>query len=136
MAIGSFGDVVFVASASKVLTLDEVQRAGTATYAEHAVINGKPLLEFTGTQAETFSFNIYFSTLFNMVPIDEVKKLREMRDQGKAELLVLDGEPQGSSGLWVITSMPEQWQHLDPDGSPHAIALSLTLKEYAEVRVS
>lgn len=130
--IGSFGTIVFEVSSERVRTPDEVQRQGSASYAEHVVIMGKQSLEFTGPNVESFSFKLLLHTHLGVVPIDEVKKLREMRDTGVADYLIFDGEPQGTD-KWVITDLSEKWEHIDPDGSPHVIHASVSMKEYIEV---
>lgn len=132
MAIGSLGDVVFEASDEIVRTIRNVKLQGSAKYAEHEVIGGKPLLEFTGLDADSFTFDMFFSTSLGVIPIDEAKKLREIRDKGEAVLFVLDGEPQGV-GLWAITQLSEDWEHMDKNGSPHYLSVSVSLKEYTEV---
>lgn len=130
--IGSFGEIVFVVSTDISKTLNNLQRQGGVTYAEHAVISGKPVLELTGLNAETISFDMFLCSQLGVTPVDEVKQLREMRDQGVAEPLILDGEPQGAD-MWVITDISEKWEHLDPDGSPIIIQVTVNLKEYTEV---
>jgi Phage protein U len=130
--IGSFGDIVFEVSSEKVRTLDNFQRQGSANYSEHSVIMGKQSLEFTGPNIESVSYEMLFHSHLGVVPIDEVKKLREMRDTGVADYLILDGEPQGSD-KWVITDISEKWEHMDPDGSPHIILATVNMKEYIEV---
>jgi len=96
------------------------------------VIMGKQSLEFTGPNIESVSYEMLFHSHLGVVPIDEVKKLREMRDTGVADYLILDGEPQGSD-KWVITDISEKWEHMDPDGSPHIILATVNMKEYIEV---
>ena len=132
MSIGSLGDFVFEVSADFVRTLKDLKIDGSVSFAEHNVIGGKQLLEFTGSNVATVTFNIQFLAMFGLVPTEEVKRLREIRDNGEAVYFIVDGEPQGKD-RWVVTQIAESWDHLDKGGSPHLLDASLTLKEYVEV---
>ena len=129
--IGYLGEVVFEVSAKKVKTFDDFKRNASSRVATHELIGRKPLLEFGGPGLETVSFPITLSAFLGLDPTEEVKILRDMRDQGLAVDFVLNGEPQGA-GLWVLESLSEKWKYVDNDGVPRQIDCDLTLREYVE----
>ena len=133
MAIGSLGEVTFNVSADQVRTFDELQRSNSARVAFHERQGGKPLAEFLGPDAEQITFNVRLSAFEGVAPLDEVKKLRKMRDTGTAALFILDGSPQGD-GYWLITSLSEEYRHVDNSGCPSVIQCAVTLREYIERR--
>ena len=129
--IGTFGEVTFEVSADRVRTFDGLKRSGSARLASHDLIGRKPLLEFGGPGLETLSLNMTLSAFLGLDPVEEVKELRQMRDEGTAAPFTLNGEPQGT-GLWVLESLSEDWKYIDNNGVPRQIDCALTLKEYVE----
>ena len=133
MAIGSLGEITFSVSADQVRTFDELQRSNSARVTLHERQGGKPLAEFLGPDAEQITFNMRLSAFEGVAPLDEVKKLREMRDTGTAALFIFDGTPQGD-GYWLITSLSEEYHNVDNRGCPSVIQCAVTLREYMERR--
>ena len=129
--IGTFGEVTFEVSADRVRTFDGLKRSGSARLASHDLIGRKPLLEFGGPGLETLSLNMTLSAFLGLDPVEEVKELRQMRDEGTAAPFTLNVAPQGT-GLWVLESLSEDWKYIDNNGVPQQIDCALTLKEYVE----
>lgn len=127
--IGSFGDIVFEASADRVRTFDEMKRASEARYAEHAVIGGKPKLEFLGPGLETISFQVLLSSSLGVDPDKELDALSEIRDAGEIRRLVIGSKPLGK---FVLTSISANEGPRSNRGRPTWISVELSLKEYIE----
>lgn len=129
--IGYLGEVVFEVSQHQVKTFGDLRRQASVRLASHDLIGRKPLLEFTGPALESLSFSMTLSSFLGVDPVEEVKVLREIRDQGLAVSFVLDGTPQGE-GLWLLEGLEETWRYIDNNGVPRVIECSLSLKEYIE----
>lgn len=127
--VGALGDIVFTVSSDKVRTFDSMSRSGSARLATHELINRKPLVEFLGPGSETISMQISFSVYDGLNPKDEATSLRELRDKGKAVVLILGGQPLGD-GLWLVESLNETHKYIDNNGAAHQIDVSVTLREY------
>ncbi len=125
--IGTFDKLVFETSASKILTFDEFERKGAATFAEHKVINGKPRLEFTGDNLDMVSFMIRLDLHLGVDPAEQIKKARDMKSAGEPGTLIIGGTPLGD---FVIISLSEKWPEVDNRGRLIVAHLALSLKEY------
>ena len=111
--IGTFGAVVFETSSRKIHTFDDFERQGAAAFAEHAVIDGKPRLEFTGENLDEISFSIRLDAHLGVDPAGQVKQIRAIKAAGRAQTLIIGGVPLGN---FVITSLAEKWQRIDNKG--------------------
>lgn len=127
--IGSLGPVIFKASTSLIRTFDEMQHTGEARFAEHQRIGYKPLIEFIGPGLQKVTYSMYIAVELGLSPAEEVLRLRGLRDAGIYNPLILDGKP---IGLFVITSLSEEWNRLDNKGRLLAVSLSVSLTEYVE----
>ena len=125
--IGSFGDVVFEVSSERVRTFRDFQIQRSAKYSEHAIHGRKGLLEFSGLSASTASLNIRLDAGLGVNPKEELTALRDILNNHKALLFILDGEPQGD-GLWVLESLSESYEIVDNKGAVIAVEVSLKLK--------
>jgi phage protein U len=130
--IGSFGNIAFSTSMDKVFTFSGLSKSADARFAEHSLTGKKPLLEFIGPGLETITFNMKLDVFLGINPLEEIKKLLELRDAGIARPFVLGGE---FIGLFVITSLSEAHKVISNRGKILNAELSITLKEYADDRV-
>jgi len=128
-SIGSFGDIVFTASASKVETFNNYQRNTKARIASHDIIGKKPVLEFLGPSGEEISFNMKFNILLGVNPTVETDKLRKMCQEGKANMLILNNKAVGEN-YWVIDSVSEAATAFNQNAVVVSSSVDVTLKEY------
>lgn len=128
-SIGSFGDIVFTASASKVETFDNFQRHTKARIASHDIIGKKPVLEFLGPAGEEISFNMKFNILLGVNPTVETDKLRKMCQEGKANMLILNNKAVGEN-YWIIDSVSEAATAFNQNAVVVSSSVDVTLKEY------
>ncbi|WP_319403139.1 phage tail protein [uncultured Anaeromusa sp.] len=127
MSIGTFGELTFEVSDSKVRTIDEFKRKTAAKFEEHAILGLKPKLEFIAPGLAEISFQVVFSALLGTSPLKEIEQLKETMQKGEYQSLVIGGKVLGD---FVIESMAESWKHIDNKGNLLHAAVDLSLKEY------
>jgi phage protein U len=128
MSIGSFGHIVFETSADRIRTWSKFGRTGKVRFAEHAVHGEKPVLEYIGPGLEEISLQVRFDATLGVNPEKEIAALRELRDAGTAQQLIIGKDP---LGRFAIASLEEDWQLVDNQGLLLVAIVSLTLKEDA-----
>lgn len=135
MIVGSLGDVYFIASSRIVRTISEYQQKYSARYSEHAILQGKPRLEYTGPGLSEISFQIQLHAMHGVNPENEISRLRNYVETGAAMDFILDGSPIGDD-LWVITDMNCGNIQFNGTGGIIYCEVSLQLKEYISDTVS
>ncbi|MDT8901824.1 phage tail protein [Anaeroselena agilis] len=132
-------EVVFEASASttaklKILTFHDFQRDGAGRWATHEIIgqDRKPVLEFIGPDLETISFSILLSKTLGVEPIDELKKLRQLRDNGVVCTFTLGGNLV-TTNQWVVTKVSESHASYTNKGALLAARVYISLTEYVKL---
>ncbi len=133
MQVGSFGEVIFEVSESKILTLDNLKRDSKARWAEHKIIGRTPILEFLGREIETIKFSAVFSKSLGINDLlMEVHKLREMLWTGTAEFFILNNHLYTENKM-VIEALGEEVKHFSGRGEHILTEIDVTLKEYVEI---
>ena len=128
MEIGTFGEIVFETSRTRIRTFDEFKRTAKARFAVHAVTGRKPVSEFLGPELDEVSFQMLFSSSLGVSPTDEIDALREVLNAGEASILVVGGY---ILGKFTLLSLEEDWKNLDGRGRLLVASVSVSLKEYA-----
>lgn len=128
--VGTLGDVVFSVSRSKVKTFDGLKWASSAKYATHDRHLKDVLLEYTGTEADTISFTMFFSVFLGVDPMGEITKLLNAERSGKVMRLVIGSKAYGKN-KWVITQTSKDLDKFDKRGNLLAAKVSVSLKAYA-----
>jgi phage protein U len=124
---GSFGPVVFEVSEKQLALVRDVRRKTAARVEEHQVAGAKPRLEFLSSELDETTFTVFWSRAFGLSPQTEIRRLREMCQQGAAQRLILGGE---NFGRYLLTQLEEKWLRGGPAGAPLVAEAALTLKEY------
>lgn len=127
--IGSFGKVVFFASAEAMRTFDGFTRNSSSRWAKHDVLLLKPVSQFIGPGLDTITFSMRFDIRHGMNPRKEMNTLLEMERSGKVETLIIGGVPLGVF-KWKITNLSQKWTQLDGKGNLLVGGLDVTLEEY------
>lgn len=99
----------------------------TADWAEHALIQGKPLLEWIGEGLDEYSLSIRLHAAIGD-PEARLRKLREAKTKHEPMAFVL-----GSGdylGVFVITDLSNSVQRTMADGRLLIATLQVTLREY------
>lgn len=128
MTIGTLGDVSFYASSEGVQTFEDLKIKSSVNYSEHKLHKKKPLVEFTGKNADEVSFDMELSVLLGATPNQTYTKLKKMMDDGKLVVLVVGTTVIGTK--WVITDISKQIEQLYKDGQLISCKVSVTLLEY------
>ena len=128
MEIGTFGEIVFETSRTRIRTFDEFKRTSKARFAVHAVTGRKPVSEFLGPELDEVSFQMLFSSSLGVSPTDEIDSLRKVLNAGEASILVVGGY---ILGKFTLLSLEEDWKNLDGRGRLLVASVSVSLKEYA-----
>lgn len=115
----------------KVLTFNNFKRSGSGRWATHEIIDRKPILEFLGPGLEEFGFSILLHVGLGVVPQDELKKLRRLRDEGIVCLLMI-GDQQVTNNKVVLKSTDEGNWTFDGSGKALIVEVNLNFSEYVE----
>lgn len=106
-------------------------QAGYA-YAEHAIIEGKSRLQWTGDELQTRTLSCQLHARY-CDPQAEYRKLTAAAERHQAlKLFFAAGIFEGD---YVITAIQRVVEHTDPRGRPYALTLEISLKEYVAPRV-
>ena len=125
--IGSFGKIVFEVSTTRVRTFDGFARKGSAAFAEHGVLDGKPRLQHTGSVLDQISFTMRLDIGLGTNPAEEIEKLRMIKDRGNEQKLIIGGKVLGD---FVMISLDETWTRLDGKGRLITAHVNIELKEF------
>ena len=128
MITGMLGDVIFEVSDQTYRTINNLTRNKKANYSTHKLVKKEGVLEFTGVDPETISFEILFSAWFGENPETWRKKLDTMLTNGKVVTFVLGTKPIGRR--WVLEDMSAATQFYYKDGTPADYKVTVNLKEY------
>lgn len=112
---------------STLKTFGSKSERGSAIYAEHAMLDGKPKLQRTGVSLTELSISIYFHHSF-CNPKEELAALKAARDNGEVlPLLWGNGEVEGD---FVLVDMDATTEEAATEGTVLSYTVELTLKEY------
>lgn len=101
----------------------------TYSYAEHQVIEGKPLLQYIGDGLEAFNIQIRFHFSF-CTPDVELKRLRDEAAKHQAlPLLFANGS---YKGRYVISDISVTTELTADDGTLMSADIKITLKEWID----
>lgn len=128
--IGTLGDIVFSVSRDEVKTFDGLKWDSSAKYATHERHLKNTLLEFTGTEADSISFNMQFSVFLGVNPMQEITKLLKAQRTGKIMRLVIGSKAFGRN-KWVIEKLSKDLERFDNKGNLLSAKVSVSLREYA-----
>ncbi len=129
MQVGCLGDIVFSTSINKVETLNNLKINHSASYSSHKRHCGNEIIEFTGNDASTISFNILLSEFLGVDVEEELEKLKEYERTGKTLKFVLGKKTLGNY-RWVITKHTITPKTYDKRGNITSADVSISLKEY------
>ncbi len=129
MIVGYLGNIVFEVTADKIETFNNASWGGSASYGTHQRHNGTTLLEFVGSDADTFSFDIKLSAELGVDVMGEIKKILTAERNGEILRLVIGKKSYGRY-RWVIKKHTVKMKYYDRRGNLTAADVSLSLTEY------
>lgn len=107
--------------------IDGIEGTSGADFAEHALIEGKPRLQFIGDQLDEYALEFTFHDYF-CDPQAELVKLKQAKDGHKAMAFVLGNGDY--KGYFVITELRHVLTQTSSDGTIIAMTANMTLREY------
>lgn len=129
MTVGSLGNIVFSVSTDKIETITNIRQSGSASFAEHKRHCGNTLLEFTGKNADTFSFDITLAAELGVDVEKEIEKIVSAEQSGEALRLVIGKKTYGRY-KWVIKNHTETMKYFDKHNQLIMAEVSVNLYEY------
>lgn len=106
---------------------NDFSKSGSATYAEHKPLTGKPLLQATGLNLDEISLSMRLHVSF-CNPVEELNALKNCMNTFEVlPLLMGNGRKEGE---FVIMSINDVVEDADPEGNVFSYMVSCTLKEY------
>lgn len=126
--LGNYGKVVFEVSDTMIRTFRDLERQHTANYAEHEVVDGKNLLQFTGLGLQELTFTMPFSARF-CNPRKELEAIQAQLEAHQADMLIIAGKV---VGLYVMETITEIWKHTAGKGELLSASARVALKEYVK----
>ncbi len=127
MPLATWGPVTFEVSADRVRTWHEARRSGAARWYTHDVHLAKPKREFLGPGLDALSLQVRLDRALGLVPKDELKTLRDQRDKGVVNELLIGEESQGQFSL---VDLSEGWKRTAANGDLLIVDVELKLEEY------
>ena len=128
MKVGSLGKVVFTVSTNKVETFSGLKISSSASYGSHKRHGGNEIIEFTGNDADTVSFNMTLSQILVKVA-EELDKLKKYKKTGKTLKFVIGKRVIGNY-RWVITKLNVTEEIYGKKSELITAGVAITLKEY------
>ena len=119
------GDVQF----ELITYFDGMEAQFSVDYAEHALIGGKPRLQWVGDKLDEFRLDLAFHTSY-CDPESELLKLRQTMLAREARQFVLGNG--AYKGWFVITDLTATSRQTDKAGGLLALEAAVTLREYVE----
>jgi len=126
--IGFIGEFIFMSNSFAVKTFESLTRKVEPRYAEHDVIYGKPISEFTGNNLNDLSFNIVLVKDLGVDPLEEYESLKETAESGVPQPIFLYGKSLGKFTIRNVSADEKHWRN----ARPVVIPVNLQLKEFID----
>lgn len=127
--IGALGPIPFYVSGASVQTIQNAVWSGGGNHAAHKRIGSTTLVEATGSDADTFSFDMILSADLGVNPWEAITALLGAERQQIAMTLTIGDHAYGRY-RWLIESHKIKLNRFDSDGNLYEAAVSINLIEY------
>lgn len=127
--IGSLGSMVFTVTPDTIRTFADFTRTSASRWANHEVLNKKPVSQFIGPGLDTVSFTVHLDVRYGINPRKELDALVELERSGKAIPLIIGGKGIGVNKFKII-SLEQPWTEIDNKGNLLKASAVITLEEY------
>ena len=125
--IGYLGKVLFIVRDDQIKTVNNFVHTMSASFAEHERHLKAPILEFTGVNSQTVTFDIELSVYLGQKPVkDSVEELYKYLETGKKIQLKLGKKTYGPY-RWCIKQMVMNGKTSDTKGNWTSAKLSVSL---------
>lgn len=113
-------------SEARIKTFQDFNFSESVNYAEHKILNGNTLLEYTGKNSRNINFKVDFNSDLGINPEQELEALRDMLYNHEEHVLTIGEKVIGS---FVIESISGSFNNIGSHGEIKSISASLNLKE-------
>ena len=127
--LGTYGGLVFVASARKTLLPENINVEWSGRWSSAETPGNVPQSEFLGPDTGKVKFDMTFRADLGVKPERQLRLVRQMVEDGYYGRLILGGKPFGKLPL-AIKSVSEKWNVLTQRGKIYAATVSVELEEY------
>lgn len=125
--LGTLGNIAFSVSENKILSPNDIAFSNSANFAEHKILSGDTLLEFTGFNNRTCSLKIELSSSLGVDVQKELQSLNEMFSSHEPFTFSIGNK---IFGQFVIENFSENHNIISPNGNLQSVSISLNLKEF------
>jgi len=129
MIVGCLGDIPFYVTHNTVRTISNLVQKRTVSYSTHQRVASTGLVELTGYDPRSITFDIQLATALGAKPSTLYSKLDAYSASSTTLPLVLGNEVYGDY-RWVIKSLQGKTVHSDKLGRPIYMTVSIGLLEY------
>ena len=126
---GCLGEILFTVSEKLIRNIENIKWSGSAKYQAHQRAAGNSLVEFVGIEPDKMSFDMHFSSLYGVDPMEEITKLWTYERNHSAIPLTFGLHPYGR-WRWVITGHSIKVTFTDIMGRLTDATISVELEEY------
>lgn len=110
------------------------QETATIDYAEHALIEGKPDLQFIGLGLLTRDVSMRFHAAFCLPEAQLAKLKAAAQNRVVMPLVMCHGNQYADQGDFIVTELTRNTIATDPIGRVICMEVSVKLKEYVDTR--
>jgi hypothetical protein len=118
--LASFGPLIFIPGKETAFTYKNLSKANTVVYAQHEILQGVPLIEFTGYKLITVNMTCNFVAGWTLDPSLAVLAFETAQANPVAMPLILGTTPigRGLISSFVIQEVQSKFTRFGTDGSP------------------
>jgi len=127
--IGCLGDIIFQVNSNTVETAKNALWSGSVRYAEHQRHLNNALTEFTGVNADKFSFDMKLLAWLGVDVMAELVKIWAYERKWVTLPLVFGSKIYGKY-RWTITNHKINMRYFDIDGNLSGADVTINLLEY------
>ena len=103
--------------------------SSSASYGSHKRHCGNEIIEFTGNNADTVTFNMTLSQILGVNVAEELEKLKKYKKSGKTLKFIIGKKVIGNY-RWVITNLTVTAKTYGKKSEIITAVVAVTLKEY------
>ena len=127
--VGALGSVPFYISAKAVQTIRNATWSGRGNYSAHNRIGYTTLVEATGSDADTFSFEMLLSAALGVNPWNAIKTLLNA-EQNQLPMQLTIGKYSYGRYRWLVASHDLSLTKFDTNGNLTEAVYKVKLVEY------
>ncbi len=128
--IGSFGDLVFSVSDTRIFTPENIKKSKSAKWQTHASVNGEQYTEYIAPEADEIKMPVLVSASLGVKPGRMLTVIEDLVKEGRVDYLIIGGK-RISEGKMRLVEAGEAWNEFFVHGELYEASVDLTFKEYS-----